>query len=151
MMVLDTDVVSEAIRAQPDPSVASWLASRPSSSLFVTTITQAELLHGLQLLPDGKRRRGLTDAVHTILRDEFRGRVLPFDGPAAEACATIAARRRARGEPISAFDAQIAAIARSRGAHVATRNVEDFKDSRGRRPRPLEVERVNAHSWALSS
>lgn len=128
MIVLDTNVVSEAIRTQPDPSVASWLASRPSSSLFITAITQAELLYGLELLADGKRRRGLTDAVQAILREGFRGRVLPFDGPAAEAYATIAAGRRARGKPISAFDAQIAAIARSRGAHVATRNVADFDD-----------------------
>ena len=126
MIVLNTNVVSEAIRTQPDPSVASWLASRPSSSLFITAITQAELLYGLELLADGRRRRGLTDAVHAILREGFRGRVLPFDGPAAEAYATIAAGRRAHGKPISAFDAQIAAIARSRGAGVATRNVADF-------------------------
>lgn len=128
MIVLDTNVVSEAIRMQPNRSVATWLASRPSSSLFVTTITQAELLYGLQLLPHGQHRRGLTRAVHTILRDEFRGRVLPFDGPAAEAYATLTAGRRALGKPISAFDAQIAAVARSRGAHVATRNVDDFED-----------------------
>lgn len=128
MIVLDTNVVSEAIRAEPDSSVASWLSSRPSSSVFVTTITQAELLYGLELLPQGQRRRGLTDAVQSILRDVFRGRVLPFDSPAAEAYATIAAGRRARGKPISSFDAQIAAIARSRGAGVATRNVADFDD-----------------------
>jgi len=126
MIILDTNVVSEAIRTQPDETVAAWLSARPSSSLFITTITQAELLYGLQLLPDGKRRDALTDAIHTILRDGFRGRVLPFDGPAAEAYATIAAGRRSRGTPISAFDAQIAAIARSRGAGVATRNVADF-------------------------
>lgn len=126
MIVLDTNVVSEAIRKQPDLSVASWLASRPSSSLFITTVTQAELFYGLQLLPDGRRRRGLTDAVQAILREEFRGRVLPFDGAAAELYGTIAAGRRTRGNPIGAFDAQIAAIARSRGADVATRNVDDF-------------------------
>ena len=126
MIVLDTNVVSEAIRTQPDGTVATWLAARPSSSLFITTITQAELLYGLQLLPDGKRRDGLTDAIHTILRDSFRGRVLPFDGPAAQAYATIAAERRTHDTPISAFNAQIAAIDRSRGAGVATRNVADF-------------------------
>jgi predicted nucleic acid-binding protein len=70
----------------------------------------------------------LTDAVHRIVHDEFRGRVLPFDGLAAQAYATIAAGRRADGRPISAFAAQIAAIARSRGAHVATRNVDDFNN-----------------------
>ncbi len=126
MIALDTNVVSEAIRAQPDEAVAGWLAARPSSSMFITTITQAELLYGLQLLPDGKRRDGLTDAIRAILRDGFRGRVLPFDGPAAEAYATIAAERRTHSEPISAFDAEIAAIARSRGAGVATGNVADF-------------------------
>lgn len=128
MIVLDTNVVSEAVRARPDVAVRSWLASRPATSLFITTITQAELLYGLELLPDGERRRNLTDAVHAMLLDAFRGRVLPFDVPAAQAYAAIAARRRARGRPISAFDAQIAAIARSRGADVATRNVADFDD-----------------------
>ncbi|CAN5121492.1 type II toxin-antitoxin system VapC family toxin [soil metagenome] len=128
MIVLDTNIVSEAMRTQPDTSVASWLASRPSSSLFITTVTQAELLYGVALLPDGKRRRGLEEAVRMIVRDEFRGRVLPFDGPAAEQYATIAAGRRSRGKPISVFDAQIAAIARAKGAHVATRNLEDFDD-----------------------
>lgn len=128
MIILDTNVVSEALRARPDPAVAAWIAARPASSLFITTITQAELLYGLELLPDGERRTGLTDAVRAILSGPFRDRVLPFDGSAAQAYATIAAGRRALGKPISAFDAQIAAIARSRGAHVATRNVGDFED-----------------------
>lgn len=128
MIVLDTNVISEAIRVQPDRTVASWLSLQPPSTLFTTTITQAELLYGLELLPEGKRRRDLTDAVRAILNDEFRGRVLSFDTPSAEAYATITARRRARGKPISAFDAQIAAIAFSRGAQVATCNADDFED-----------------------
>jgi len=128
MIVLDTNVVSEAIRAEPDPAVASWLASRPASSLFITAITQAELLYGLELLADGERRRLLTAAVHAILREEFRGRILSFDAQAAEVYATIASTRRVGGRPISAFDAQIAAIARSRGARVATRDVDGFDD-----------------------
>lgn len=126
MIVLDTNVVSEALRTQSDGVVEAWFAARPSSSLFITTITQAELRYGLPLLPDGRRRNELTDAIHTILRDGFRGRGLPFDGPAAEAYATIAAGRRTQGRPISAVDAQIAAVARSRGAGVATRNVAEF-------------------------
>lgn len=128
MIVLDTNVVSEVIRVHPDQSVATWLSLQPSSSLFITTITQAELLYGIELLPEGKRRRGLTAAVRAILSDEFRGRVLPFDSPAAEAYAIITAWRRARGKPINAFDAQIASIAQSRGAQIATRNVNDFDD-----------------------
>src|SRR6056297_3566915 len=126
MIVMDTNVVSEAIRAQPNARVAAWIAARPASSLFITTITQAELLYGLELLPDGKRRADLTEAIGSIIHDGFRGRVLPFDGAAAQAYALIAVDRRAQGRPISAFDAQIAAIARSRGAGVATRNVADF-------------------------
>lgn len=128
MIILDTNVISETIRAQPDPAVAAWLASRPASSLFITTITQAEMLYGLRLLADGERRQGLTDAIHSVLREAFRGRILSFDGPAAEAYATIAAARRSAGRPISTFDAQIAAIARSRGASVATRDVNGFDD-----------------------
>jgi predicted nucleic acid-binding protein len=128
MIVLETNVISEVIRVQPDQSVASWLSMQPALSLFITTITQAELLYGIELLPEGKRRRELSNAVRAILSDEFRGRVLPFDSLAAEAYAAITARRRARGKPISAFDAQIAAIAQSRGAQVATRNVDDFED-----------------------
>jgi toxin FitB len=128
MIVLDTNVVAEAFRAQPDPGVAAWLASRPACSLFITTVTQAEVLYGLELLAAGERRHGLTEAVPAALREGFRGRIFPFDGPAAEAYATIAAARRAIGRPISAFDAQIAAIARSRGASVATRDVKGFDD-----------------------
>jgi len=128
MIVLDTNVVAEVLRPQPDGQVTSWLASRPSSSVFITTITQAELLYGLEILPRGQRRDGLTNAILTVLRDEFYGRVLPFDAPAAVEYAAIAADRRSRGRPISAFDAQIAAIARSRGAGLATRNLQDFQD-----------------------
>ena len=128
MIVLDTNVVSEAVRPRPDEVVGAWLAARPSSSLFITTITAAELLYGLELLPDGRRRAALTDAVRSILREGFRGRVLPFDEAAATAYATVAATRRGIGRPLSALDAQIAAIARSRGAGVATRNVADFDE-----------------------
>lgn len=128
MIVLDTNVVSEALRPQPDAMVIAWLSSRPSSSLFITTVTKAELLYGVRLLPDGQRRHMLNEAVQAVLTDEFRGRLLPFDGAAADAYAMVAADRRQLGKPIKAFDAQIAAIARSRGASVATRNVDDFEE-----------------------
>lgn len=120
MIILDANVVSETIRAEPDPSVASWIASQPASALFVTTVTQAELLYGLNLLPPGRRRGQLTDAVGAILHNEFSGRILPFDSPSAEHYASVTAARRTQGPPISAFDAQMAAIARSRGAQAAT-------------------------------
>lgn len=128
MIVLDTNVISELMRATPATAVIRWVNGRPVTSLYVTSITQAEILHGIQLLARGKRRDALAAAAGEMFEHDFAGRVLPFDGDAAVAYATIAASRRRAGRPISAFDAQIAAIARARGADLATRNVDDFED-----------------------
>jgi predicted nucleic acid-binding protein len=94
--------------------------------LFTTTVTQGEVLYGIRLLTEGKRRRGLWDAAKKIFSDDFAGQVLSFDSEAADMYAEIAASRRTAGKPISQFDAVIVAIARSRGATLATRNVQDF-------------------------
>ena len=126
MIVLDTNVLSEAWRPAPSPAVMGWMRSQPAAALFTTTITEAELLYGIALLPEGKRRRSLEAVVALIFAEELAGRVLPFDSAAAREYADIAATRRRAGRPIAEADAQIAAIARSRGAAVATRNVEDF-------------------------
>jgi toxin FitB len=126
MIVLDTNVLSEAWRPAPSPKVMAWMRSQPMSALFTTTITEAELFYGIALLPDSKRRRALEAAVSLIFAEDLAGRVLPFDSAAAREYATIAAARRHAGRPIAEADAQIAAIARSRGAAVATRNGEDF-------------------------
>jgi predicted nucleic acid-binding protein len=127
MIVLDTNVVSETLRPVPESSVLEWLANRPRASLFTTTVTRGEILYGIRLLPDGKRRRGLWDAARKIFDEDFVDQVLSFDGDAADMYAEIAASRRATGKPISQFDAMIVAMARSRGASLATRNVKDFE------------------------
>jgi predicted nucleic acid-binding protein len=127
MIVLDTNVLSEALRPVPEPSVLNWLADQPSASLFTTAVTRGEILYGIQLLSDGKRRKGLWDAANKIFDEDFAGHVLSFDGDAAGMYADIAASRRIAGKPISQFDAMIAAMARSRGAILATRNVKDFE------------------------
>jgi predicted nucleic acid-binding protein len=127
MIVLDTNVVSEAIRVEPSAEVASWLALEPPSTLFTTAITQAELLYGIECLPKGRHRSALHAAVVGMLTQVFANRILPFDSEAAEIFGQIAASRRAMGRPISDADAQIAAIARSRGAALATRNTRDFE------------------------
>lgn len=101
MIVLDTNVVSEAMRPAPAERVLSWLARQPSSGLFTTTITQAEILYGLELMPRGKRRLMLGVAVDAMFAEDFAGRILAFDGDAARAFAHIAASRRARGRPIA--------------------------------------------------
>lgn len=129
MIVLDTNVISELMRDTPQPTVLAWLNDQASASLFVTTITEAEVRLGIALLPAGKRRDGIADAADRAFGAYFRGRILPFDSEAAHAYAAIAAKRRADGRPISQFDCQIASIARSRGAAIATRNTRDFEGS----------------------
>jgi predicted nucleic acid-binding protein len=128
MIVLDTNILSEAIRPVPSRRVLNWLAAQQPSGLFTTAISEAELFYGLALLPAGKRRTSLEEAVRRMLEEDFAQRVLPFDRAAASAFAVIASGRRKKGRPISEFDAQIAAVARINGAAVATRNADDFRD-----------------------
>lgn len=126
MILLDTNVLSELMRPVPETAVERWLATQPDASMFISVITEAELRYGIALLPSGKRRSALTAEIEGMLEEDFEGRILPFDRSAAQAFAEIAADRRGAGRPISQADAQIAAIARSRGAFLATRNVPDF-------------------------
>ena len=128
MIVLDTNVLSEALRPAPEPSVLDWLSKQPCASLFTTTITRGEILYGIRLLSDGKRRRGLWDAAKKIFDEDFADQVLSFDSDAADMYAEIAVSRRTAGKPIRQFDAMIVAMARSRGASLATRNAKDFED-----------------------
>jgi predicted nucleic acid-binding protein len=126
MTILDTNVVSELMRREPARSVLRWVDARPASQLYTTSITQAEVLHGIRLLPKGKRRDAIADAADRMFDEDFVGRVLVFGADAARAYADIAVARRRAGRPIAAFDAQIAAIARATRASLATRNIEDF-------------------------
>ncbi len=126
MIVLDTNVLSEMMKASPSAGVARWLAAQPATSLYTTAVTQAEILHGVMLLPAGRRRGAIEKAAEAMFDEDFAGRVLPFGSDAARLYARIAADRRRAGRPISHFDAQIAAIARSTGAAVATRDVADY-------------------------
>ena len=127
MILLDTNVLSELMRPTPEPAVERWLAAQPDASVFITAITEAELRYGAALLPSGKRRAALAAEIEGMLEDDFGGRILPFDSMAAQAFALVASERRQAGKPISQADAQIAAVARSRGASLATRNVPDFE------------------------
>lgn len=135
MIILDTNVISELMLRQPDPRVPAWLASRPAQSVFTTAISLGEIFRGIRILPDGRRRQDLESLARGVFHADFAERVLPFDAVAGDVFATISARRRAIGRPISEMDAQIAAIAFSRGASIATRNVRDFDH--------LDVEVIN--------
>ncbi len=128
MFLLDTNVVSEAMRPAPNAVVEAWFARIERSSLFLSSISKAELLHGLALMPVGKRKIEVAAVIWRFLAEELRTDILAFGTAEAEHYAEILALRRGRGRPMSQSDAQIAAIARSRGLALATRNVRDFED-----------------------
>ena len=127
MIVLDTNVLSEAVRPAPSKTVLKWLAAQDPMGVFTTTITQAEILYGVEVLPAGKRRAGLSAAIEQMFAREFEGRILSFDEESARLFAKVVRGREAIGRPISQMDAMIASIARGRRAVVATRNVSDFE------------------------
>lgn len=127
MIVLDTNVISELVRREPSPIVLRNLRRLSSRDLYTTAITEAEIRFGLAILPRGRKHTALRNQLDLILKQEFAGRILPFDSTAAEAYAELVARRRATGQPISVFDGQIAAITLIHGAALATRNVCDFR------------------------
>ena len=125
--ILDTNVVSEPMLSLPSAVVQTWWSQQQPGTLFITAVTVAEVLYGIELLPHGKRRAALLAGAELMFGKVLAGRVLPFDEDAARAFAAIAANRRGTGRPITDLDAQIAAIARSRGATLATRNTADFE------------------------
>jgi predicted nucleic acid-binding protein len=127
MILLDTNVVSEPMRPQPDPQVVAWLDSQAVETLYLSTISLSELLLGIQSLPTGKRRRALGAALSEQIAGLFGSRIISFDIEATEAYAPIVARARRRGHTISVSDGQIAAIATSRSLSVATRDVAPFQ------------------------
>lgn len=128
MIVLDTNVVSELMRASPAAAVASWVRQQERGSLVTTAITIAEIRYGLVRLPAGRRTRQLRETAEEVLA-AFPSQVLPFDQAAAVLYGDIAAARERIGRPIDAFDAQIAAISRAHRARLATRNTKDFDET----------------------
>jgi predicted nucleic acid-binding protein len=128
MIVVDTNVVAEAMKVSPAPAVISWLNAQETSGLFLTTVTIGEIRFGLRVLPQGKRRLQLEQAFERVIADAFAGRILAFDEEAARQYGEVMGRRREIGRPLSVLDGQIASIARANSFAVATRNVRDFVD-----------------------
>ncbi len=126
MIILDTNVVSEFALSVPNTTVSDWIARQPTREMYITAITEAELRYGIEVMPVGRRRTAIALATAGVLQQYFPDRILPFDSAAASEYALIVSTRRAAGAPISQSDAQIAAIARARGAAVATRDVGGF-------------------------
>ncbi len=127
MFVIDTNVASELMRPNPAPVVAAWFAEHDAEHMYLTAVSEAELLYGVAIMPVGRRRAALEAAMTRWLDQGFTERILPFDSAAARAYAEIAASRRHAGRPIGEADCQIAAISRSRSAVLVTHNVRDFE------------------------
>lgn len=129
MIVLDTNVISEPMRSRPDAGVIEWLNGQTDTALFTTSVTVLELRFGLERLPEGKRKADLREVLDFTLSRLVGPRILPFDVPAATEAARIAAAAKAGGSPIGQADAQIAAITRSHGFTIATRDVAPFQNA----------------------
>lgn len=127
MILLDTNVVSEPLRPTPATRVIDWLDQQPLETLYLSVMTVAELRAGVALLPVGRRRAQLHDAVETQLLPSFAGRVLPFDLACTSAYARVLAAAREVGCAIATADACIAAVALTHGLIVATRDVRPFR------------------------
>jgi predicted nucleic acid-binding protein len=128
MIILDTNVLSELMKPEPHAHVVAWIQKQVTTELCTSAVTEAEIFYGIELLSNGKRREGLLEAAQAMFAEDFAGRVFGFESDAARHFARIAAHRRALGRPISHADAQIAAIVRTRGSKLATRNLDDFAD-----------------------
>lgn len=127
MILLDTNVLSELMRAQPNTDVIRWIDDQLTSTLFTSAITRAEIELGLALLPNSKRKQTLTVLARDLF-DKFPQRCLPFEEMAAVQYGRIVASRIQTGRPISVEDAQVAAIALANGLRLATRNEKDFEE-----------------------
>ena len=128
MILLDTNVVSEVMKARPAEAVLAWLNSQESEKLYVSAITIGEITYGLRILPDGKRRSGLRERFEQFIGQGFDQRVLAYDESAARLYGELMGDRKELGRPTSVPDGQIAAIARRDRLAVATRNVLDFEN-----------------------
>lgn len=126
MIILDTNVISETMRAQPAEPVMAWLDGHDPANLYLTVITVQELIFGVECLADGQRKRRLREAIALVVEEDFVGRILPFDVAAARRYGMEMAQARRHGRAIGAADGQIAAIALSHGVPVAARDDAPF-------------------------
>ena len=126
MVLLDINVLSELMRAQPNSQVLAWMDSQARSRVHISAVNQAEIRHGLAILPDGRRKRNLQSRSDAMF-DLLKGRILPFDSGSTTYYASILQQRQKMGRPIHFQDAQIAAICLYHHLTLVTRNVKDFE------------------------
>ena len=126
MIVLDTNVISDLMRPQPDPRVLAWANSLKPDGVAITAMNEAEILHGLARLPEGRRRQALRQNWDALVEELFATRNLPFTSTAAHWYGELLVRRERMARPMATADAVIAAIALANSAALATRNTNDF-------------------------
>jgi len=126
VIVLDTNVLSELMRSEPAAAVFAWVSAQPRATLYTTSVSKAEILYGIAVLPEGRRRLALAAAAEAMFAEDFAGRILPFEARAAAQYSAIVLARRRAGKPIEKFDALIAAITLAGGAEIATRDTGGF-------------------------
>lgn len=129
MILLDTNVISELMRPEPETRVVAWVDRLDRNNVGITAITVAEILYGIGVLPDGARKKNLFEAAATVFDGYLSNHVYPFDRPAAVEYAHVVVKRERDGSPISMPDAQIAAICLANNAGLATRNTKDFANT----------------------
>lgn len=127
MIVLDTNVVSEALKPGRDPAVIAWLDQQSVETLFLSATSLAELLIGIAIMPDGKRKSTISAALDSLISRLFDTRILPFDEGAAMAYSQLVSAARAQGKAVSMPDGQIGAVASVHNFTVATRDVAPFQ------------------------
>jgi predicted nucleic acid-binding protein len=125
--LLDTNVVSEWVKSQPNPGVVAWLAEADEDRVFISVVTLAEVRYGIERMPAGNRRKRLDDWLSNELQIRFEDRVLPIDSATAHAWGKLMARRQATGRPMSVTDCFIAATVEVHGFTLVTRNLADFE------------------------
>lgn len=128
MILIDTNVISEIMRPAPDGVVVDWFNNQDSGALYVSSVTIGEIEYGLRILPDGRKRDVLRDRFAGFMAQAFATRIVPYDETAARAYGDLMGARREIGRPLNAPDGQIAAIARTQGYALATRNIRDFRE-----------------------
>ena len=126
MIVLDTNVVSEAMKPSAHPAVLDWLNRQAAETLFLSSVTLAELLFGITAMPSGRRKDALAETLDRLLVELYGDRILPFDAAAARCYAQLATKARAAGKGFPTPDGYIAAIANAKGFVVATRDTSPF-------------------------
>ncbi|MBR8232678.1 MULTISPECIES: type II toxin-antitoxin system VapC family toxin [unclassified Burkholderia] len=127
MILVDTNVISEPLRREPNPAVIEWLDAQNVETLFLAAISLAEMRFGVAALPEGRRRDWLEQSIERRVVPLFRGRILPFDDAASKAYASLRAKARGMGNAMASADGFIAATAVANGLIVATRDVAPFE------------------------